>query len=216
MKVAVESQYFPPIAYFCLFLNADNFNIDIFEHYEKQSYRNRFEIITAQGVQSFSVPVIKGNQKKALKDVKIDYHENWVNVHWRSILSAYGKSPFFEYYADFFEKILYKKSIFLVDLNVEILTTCLKLIGIKKNFEITEKYLNLEKNSEYLDFRSAIHPKNKSQIDRIYKPIVYQQVFGNKFEDNMSIIDLLFCEGNNTYEILKASIPNKLSYEIVT
>lgn len=216
MRTVIESQYFPPMAYFCLFIHAEEISIDIFEHYEKQSYRNRFEIVTTQGVQSFSIPVIKGNQKKALKDVKIDYHENWVNVHWRSILSAYGKSPFFEYYADFFQKILYKKTNFLVDLNVEILTTCLRLIGIKKNFEITEKYLNLEKNSEYQDFRSAIHPKNKSQIDRVYQPIAYQQVFGSKFEENMSIIDLLFCEGNNAYNILKASIPNKLNHEIVT
>ncbi|KOY87193.1 hypothetical protein AD998_14490 [bacterium 336/3] len=216
MKIVVESQYFPPLAYFCLFLSSENLTIDIFEYYQKQSYRNRFQIVTSQGTQSFSVPVVKGNQKKALKEIKIDYHESWVNVHWRSIFSAYGKSPFFEYYANFFEKILYKKPIFLVDLNMEILTTCLKLIGIKKNFEITEKYLNLEKNSEYTDFRSAIHPKNKSQIDSIYKPMAYQQVFGSKFEDNMSIIDLLFCEGNNAYNILKASIPNKLSHEIVT
>jgi len=215
MKIVIEPQYFPPLAYFCLLMQSENFSIDVFEYYEKQSYRNRFGIVTAQKPQSFSVPVQKGNQKRVFKDLKIDYQESWVNVHWRSILSAYGKSPFFEFYSDYFHKILYKKAIFLVDLNLEILTTCLKLIGIKKNFEITEKYLNLEKNTEYQDFRSTIHPKKHSQIDSIYKPAPYQQVFGSKFEENMSIIDLLFCEGNNAYNILKASIPNKLNNEFV-
>jgi hypothetical protein len=92
---------------------------------------------------------------------------------------------------------------------MEILTTCLKIIGIKKNFEITEKYLNLGENIEYTDLREAIHPKKQGQIDRFYRSFPYLQIFGNKFEANMSILDLLFCQGNESLQVLKASVPNK-------
>jgi hypothetical protein len=209
MKSVISAHYFPCLAYFTALLQYEEVMIDFFEYYEKQTYRNRCRIVTPHKVQDLSIPILKGNSKQVMRDVKIDYHENWVNVHWRSIASAYGKAPFFEFYADFFRTILYKKPVFLLDLNMEILTTCLKIIGIKKNFEFTEKYLNLGENIEYTDLREAIHPKKQGQIDRFYRSFPYLQMFGNKFEANMSILDLLFCQGNESLQVLKASVPNK-------
>jgi hypothetical protein len=198
------------LAYFCCVLQAEECIIDVFEHYEKQSYRNRCKILTANKIQILSVPV-QHQGKKPLKDVKIDYHENWVNVHWRSIKAAYGKAPFFEFFADGFQKILYKKSAFLADLNIEILTACLKYLGIKKPIQYSENYIEMQRQAEYKDMRSQIHPKKMQFIQEFYSPKPYPQVFGNKFEANLSIIDLLFCEGNNSLAILSDSFTNKLS-----
>jgi len=208
MQIVIDLQYFPCLAYFCCLLKAKECVIDIYEYYEKQSYRNRCKILTANKIQTLSVPVCHQG-KRAMKEVKIDYHENWVNVHWRSIRAAYGKAPFFEFYADDFRKVLYKKSVFLADLNAEVLTLCLKFLGIQTPIRYTEKYIETQHLGEYKDIRSRIHPKKEQFIEEFYMPKSYPQVFGNKFEANLSILDLLFCEGNNSLAILSASSTNK-------
>lgn len=208
MGIIIDLQYFPCLAYFCELLKTKNCVIDIFEYYEKQSYRNRCKILTANKIQSLSVP-IKHQEKKPFKDVKIDYHESWVNVHWRSIEAAYRKAPFFQFYADTFRDILYKKPVFLADLNINILTACLRYLCIQTNLEYSQKYIEVEECRELKDLRSKIHPKKENLIRQYYQPKPYQQVFGNKFEANLSILDLLFCEGNNSLAILKQSLANK-------
>lgn len=206
MHTLIDLPYFPPIAYFSVCLLSETLTIDVCEYYEKQSYRNRCYINTSQGVLPLSVPILHSKDKKQIiKDIKIDYKENWVNIHWRSIVSAYRKSPFFEFYADFFREILYKKTIFLLDLNLEILNTCLRFLGLNKNLVITQKYVEKKENLSYTDLRSFIHPKKKDNALVFYQAKPYVQVFGSKFEDNLSIIDLLFCEGSNALALLKAS-----------
>jgi len=209
MQIIIDLQYFPCLAYFCSILQAEECIIDVYEHYEKQSYRNRCKILTANKIQTLSVPV-RHQGKKPIKDVKIDYHENWVNIHWRSIKAAYGKAPFFEFFADGFQEILYKKPAFLADLNIEILTACLKHLDIQKPIRYSERYIEIQHWTQYKDIRSQIHPKKEQFIQEFYKPKPYHQVFGNKFEANLSILDLLFCEGNNSRAILSNSSANKV------
>ncbi|GAB4125574.1 MAG: WbqC family protein [Raineya sp.] len=209
MSIVIELQYFPCLAYFCSFLEAHEVFLDIFEHYEKQSYRNRCKILTATKIQSLSVPIKHTAQKQILRDTRIDYHENWVDIHWRSIASAYGKAPFFEFYADTFKNILYKRPVFLADLNIEILTACLKYLYIQTPIQYSEKYIDTQYWTHLRDLRSQIHPKKEELIKKYYTPKPYQQVFGNKFEANLSILDLLFCEGNKSLAILKQSSKNK-------
>lgn len=206
MHIVIEPQYLPSIAYFCALRKAEKIDLEIFEYYEKQSYRNRCYINTSQGKMLLSVPV-KHLGKQIFKDVRIDYSENWVDVHWRSIASAYGKAPFFEYFAESFQKILYLKPVFLLDLNINLMTNCLKILGWQKVWFFSEKYVNL--SPDWVDLRSAIHPKKTDKIKDFYKPYPYWQVFGNKFEENLSVIDLIFCEGKQSSAIIEKSIPNK-------
>ncbi|MDW8296191.1 MAG: WbqC family protein [Raineya sp.] len=206
MNILIEPHYLPSIAYFCVLWRAEKIVFEIFEYYEKQSYRNRCYINTSQGRMLLSVP-IKHAGKQIFKDVRIDYSENWVDVHWRSIASAYGKAPFFEYFAESFQKILYQKPVFLLDLNINLLTNCLKILGWQKVWFYSEKYVNF--SPDYVDLRSAIHPKKTERIQDFYKSVSYIQVFGNKFEENLSVIDLIFCEGTQSEAIIKNSLPNK-------
>ncbi len=206
MRIVIEPQYLPSIAYFCALRKAEQIDLEIFEYYQKQSYRNRCYINTSQGKMLLSVPV-KHLGKQIFKDVRIDYSENWVDVHWRSIASAYGKAPFFEYFAESFQKILYQKPVFLLDLNINLMTNCLKILGWQKVWFFSEKYVDL--SPDLVDLRSAIHPKKTGKIKDFYKPCPYWQVFGNKFEENLSVIDLIFCEGRQSSSIIEQSIPNK-------
>ena len=205
MKV-IELQYFPPAIYFAQLMTG-SMVIEQYEFYEKQSYRNRCRILSANGVDELSVPILNGNSKQLIRDVKIDYHQKWVNRHWRAIQSSYGKAPFFEYYALEFRQELEKKPIYLFDLNLSILSVCLDFLQMGATLSLTKEYQSLAKCPEE-DIRSQIHPKKDHTIALSYAAQPYPQVFGNKFVKDLSILDVLFCEGPNAYQIIKSGIIN--------
>lgn len=204
-SVLIELQYLPCLEYVACLLKYDTVYLEQHEFYEKQSYRNRFCILTANKVAILSVPVVKGNHKQRITDVQIDYSQNWVKDHWRTIASAYGKSPFFDHFAPYLEQIFAKQHRFLFDLNIELLTKCLNLLdaGIKINF--TSTYQKYAENGQ-IDLRSAIHPKKDFTQNHEYQPIPYLQNFGSNFVPNLSILDALFCEGKQALHIIRQSI----------
>lgn len=207
-NILIELQYLPSLEYFTCLLQCKDIYIEACEHFVKQTYRNRCHIRGANKVETLSVPIVKGNRKILVKDTKIDYNQKWLGNHWRAITSAYGKAPFFEYYEAYFHDIFYKKIKFLFDLNYELLTLCLKLLQIDKKLILSEKY-NKSPENGILDLRSVVHPKKGHQQNGFYMPYLYNQVFGKNFVENMSIIDLLFCEGPNAPLVLKNSV-NKI------
>ena len=200
--MTIDLQYLPSLEYFCTLLQHDEIVIEAHEYFEKQSYRNRCIIQTTNKIDTLTVPVQNGNKKVLIRDLKIDYSQDWTRRHWGAIYSGYGKSPFFEYYSEYFKKILDKKPDFLFDLNFELLTICLKLLRLEKNIIFTENYAKIVKN----DFRGQIHPKRSFEDNEVYESVVYRQNFGNEFEPNLSIIDLLFCQGNQSLSVLKECI----------
>ncbi|HEU5289727.1 MAG TPA: WbqC family protein, partial [Cyclobacteriaceae bacterium] len=126
MAILIDLHYLPSIPYFTVLSSAEKIIIEKNEHFEKQSYRNRCHILTSQGVERLIVPLTSRSGKVLITEVRLDYSQKWLNNHWRAIESAYRSSPFFEYYADDLHTILFKKNVFLYDLNFELLTICLK------------------------------------------------------------------------------------------
>ena len=194
MILLTEVQYNPSIAYFQRVMQAESILIEKHEHYIKQSYRNRCHILTAHGVKELTIPVKKGNRKTIISELEIDYSQNWINVHWRSIRSAYGSAPFFTYYSDYILSIYEQKPTFLFNLNLDLLHFYLKCLNIKKPVLCTDTY-KPEYNEEVADLRNKIHPKIKSAILEIK---TYNQVFGKQFAPDLSIIDVLFSQGPET------------------
>ena len=141
-----------------------------------------------------------------ITDVKIDYSQKWIKDHWRSIRSAYGNAPFFEHYGDYFDSIYNRMPVFLVDLNQQFLYLIFKLLQIKISISQSMEYTR-DLPDESMDWRSKIHPKKPLKYNPFYKPCNYNQIFGKKFVDNLSIIDLLFCEGPSARQILMDSRP---------
>ena len=203
--MTIDLQYLPSLEYFCALLAHDEIIIEAHEYFEKQSYRNRCRIQTTNKIDTLTVPVKNGNSKILIKDLRIDYHQDWTRRHWGAIHSAYGKSPFFEFYSDYFRILIEKKPDFLFDFNMDLLTICLKLLRLEKTIIFTENY---EKDHES-DFRGLIHPKRNIVENQLYEPVPYRQNFGNEFEPNLSIIDLLFCQGNQSLTILRDSVINE-------
>lgn len=195
-KLLIELHYLPCVDFFSTLKQHDTLVIEACENYQKQSYRNRSTILTAQKREDLNIPVLSGNSHLPIKEIRIDYQQKWQQVHQRAIRSAYGKSPFFEFYEEAILKLYDTKTPYLFDFNLKCLTVCLNLLNWKKNIEFTSDYqTSIVSTEEYLeDKRGQIHPKKLS--NQAFKP--YQQVFGKHFEPNLSILDLLFCEGNNS------------------
>lgn len=201
----IDLQYLPQANYFVLLLNEPELEIDGYEHFVKQTYRNRCRILTANGTDELSIPVLGGSKKILTRDIKIDYSQKWLNRNWRAIQSAYGKAPFFEYYAEDLLAVYQKKHVYLFDLTRELLTQCLDLLQFDISLKFTTVYHDLKKTPQN-DFRSRITPKSNPDNLNTYKQSAYQQVFGNNFVNNLSVIDLIFCEGPQAGGIIKSGI----------
>ncbi len=201
-SLLIELHYFPSLEYFVALKDHDEIIFEQYENFVKQTYRNRFYIRTANKVTCLSIPLKKGS--RTIKDIKIDYQQGWLKDHWRTIVSAYGKSPFFEYYRDDFEAILFKKEPFLFELNFKILTKCLEYLDLRPKLNFTTQYDKLAPNG-VLDKRGIILPKKSFNERGIYRSRPYQQIFGKDFESNLSLLDLLCCEGPQSGLILNES-----------
>ncbi len=188
----IELHYLPCIEWFARVLLHDQVIIERHEHYEKQSYRNRCHIRAAHGLHRLIVPV-NVHGKVPVHQVKIDYSQKWINNHWRTLTSAYRLSPFFEYYEEELHHLLYKRPAYLYDLNLNLLQACLQWLKADVRISETSAY-GAQYDGSVTDLRNLIHPKKKP-IDSLNCQIRYTQVFGTDFMENMSIIDLLSCEG---------------------
>ncbi|MBP7509455.1 MAG: WbqC family protein [Prolixibacteraceae bacterium] len=200
--------YLPPVGYFSLMEKyPTGVKIEQWDSYHKQTYRNRCRISGANGILDLVIPVVKNSgQKTLVKDVRIDYSTRWQANHWKSIISAYNSSPFFEYYADDFISFYDKKWDYLIDFNIEILVLLCELLNIKKNFTLTEGFEKEVAGAD--DYREIISPKTNINSNILpVKSRNYHQTFIEKFGfiENLSIIDLLFNEGRMSGEIIKIS-----------
>ena len=193
MSHIFPTAYLPSIEYVSLFLKTTNPSIELFETYQKQSCRTRTNVMTANGVQTLTVPVMKINGNHTLtKDIEISYKESWRQVHLRCLESAYRKSAYFDYYFPHFEKIYKQKFNTLIELNDHCFHVILKLLKVKKEYSFTEDFEKIIDNNDYrISLSKGI---NKTEM----KP--YYQVFADRhgFIPNLSIVDLLFNEGGNS------------------
>ena len=199
MKALLSSTYFGPIQWYQKLNRYDECLIERHESFIKQTYRNRMIIPTTNGPLSLTIPT-NHDISLSMKDIRISDHANWRHVHWNALLSAYGESPFFEYYQDDIRPFYEKKYEFLFDFNMETTEKMIELLDIRPKISITEAYIQskeLKEEDEIKDFRDTIRPK-KPLPDAEFAPKRYYQVYGQKhgFLPNMSILDLLFNEGN--------------------
>ncbi|NJN43007.1 MAG: WbqC family protein [Flammeovirgaceae bacterium] len=215
-RLVIEPHYFPSLEFFCAILSAEQIIFEKNEHYVKQSYRNRCYINTNQGPLKLVVPVIhEPDNKTPFHMVRIDYSKNWIHHHWQSIQTAYGKAPFFEFYCEEIKHVLQQNFEKLYELNIHLLSLCLKWLGVESQFSETVSYEKVFA-SGVEDFRSVISPKIPYSGRSIYRSVPYAQVFGNKFAPNLSFLDLLFGEGPRSLDILMASKKGEqLKIEIV-
>lgn len=207
MNVLLVTSYWPNLHYFFYVLNASIINIEQFDNYSKQSYRNRTQILSANGILNLSIPIKKNKSEKVLNSIEISYKEDWQKNHWRAITSAYKNSPYFDFFEEDLKVFYSNKYNLLIDYNTDQLKFIVKVLKQKKNIQLTKQY---ESNPEsVIDLRTIIHPKQSYLSDKLLANKLdqsYYQTFENKisFTPNLSILDLLFNKGLHTIDYLKS------------
>ena len=223
-NILLSSTYFGPVQWYQKLAHGGVCLVERHDHFIKQTYRNRCVIATTQGPQALTVPVESPQglriDKTEMKDVRVSDHGAWRHLHWQALQSAYGESPFFEYYADDLRPFFERKWEFLFDFNLAITRKMCELLDIEPHMELTDEYINVSEcyngcgraqgpplhdgtpacecdDDVIEDYRDVIRPKHplpdSGFVARPYYQ-VYQQKFG--FLPNLSILDLLFNEGN--------------------
>ena len=198
MITLLSTTYFGPVQWYQKLHRADHVEIEQWESFQKQTYRNRCVIATTQGMQALTVPVVRG-ESPLIKDIRISDHGNWRHLHWNALQSAYGDSPFFDYLQDDIRPFFEKKWEYLLDFNEAIRLTICELLDIHPDVSLTADYSPssfLLPPSSKNDYREAINPKHPAP-DPDFQPKPYYQVYQQKhgFLPNLSILDLLFNMG---------------------
>lgn len=201
MDIIIHPTYFPNLEHFAAIVKANYVALEMDDSFLKQTYRSRTYIYGANGKLLLNIPVVHSQKnRQKYRDVKISKNTNWQDLHWKSLLSAYSTSPFFEFYKDELEPLFKMKTNFILDFNMacfEIVCDCLQLEKEISKTETFEKTI-LEKT----DLRYLVNAKKEH-----FKPFnAYTQVFDNKhgFINNLSILDLIFNEGPNSMSYLES------------
>jgi hypothetical protein len=173
--------YFPPLRWLRLAASAGQWQWEAHENYQKGGWRNRCRILTANGPQLLSIPLAGGkHQQMPIREVRIDNSRNWRRVHEQTIRSAYGRAPFFDFYADGVFAALHQPEQRLWHYNRQLLLSCLNLLQLD---------IELSESQRFLGADAGAVP---TEIEEKY-PQVFADRFG--FVDGLSVLDGLFCLG---------------------
>ena len=199
MDILIHPNYFPNIHQFTQIIKANNILFEVSDNYQKQTFRNRTYIYGANGKLGLFIPVIHTHKYRELfKDVKISYDSNWMDLHLKSLQSAYRSSPYFEYFEDDFIKLYSEKEKFLADFNIKCIRLISSLLDLDLDYKISGEYV--EKTNDIIDLRDLSNARKEKKIDTPK----YIQVFESKhgYINNLSILDLIFSEGPNSASII--------------
>ena len=195
MDILIHPNYFPNIHQFRQIIKANSILLEVSDNYQKQTFRNRTYIYGANGKLGLFIPVIHTHKNRELfKDVKISYDSNWMDLHLKSLQSAYRSSPYFEYFEDDFIKLYSEKEKFLADFNIKCIKLISNLLDLDLDFKISNEYV--KKTNDIIDLRDLSNARKEKKIETPK----YIQVFESKhgYLNNLSILDLIFSEGTNS------------------
>ena len=174
--MVLPTTYMGSVEWYRLFLaNPSDVQIEVMESFPKQTYRNRCTITTPDGPLTLSIPVKRADSKQLTRDVEISYQQRWQHQHWIALTSAYKRTPYFDYYADFFRPFYEKETKFLVDFNEKIHEVIVRLMANQAKGEETKRLLDKNRTTDW-------------------QGLDLEPCFGN----GQSILDLLFEYGPET------------------
>jgi hypothetical protein len=222
MNLLTEFQYFPSVILYKNLIKVSNIVFEQYEAYQKMSFRNRCRIAGAEGAIDLSIPLQKGRDQKTLtREVRIAASGNWQAAHWKTIMSCYSRSPWFEHYREGLEGLYRQPADLLVDWDRACFDWSLRALGLPLETSLTDAWRPVYPEGEWMDWRGKLLPSQPPTLPSNQPPTQaptqladtgvprYRQVFEERtgFIPGLSILDLLFCEGKRAKAILMAPSP---------
>lgn len=193
MAPLFPTAYFGSIAYFQQLLRYPSAEIEVWDTFPKQTFRNRSTILGPQGEHRLTLPVEKPNGSRSLTgEILVSDVQDWRSNHWRAIRSNYAAAPYFDHYAREIEDLIFTREPNLVAYNALITQKIAGLFGFTIELRFTGTFVPFSGDPE--DLRPVVFDDPAPEGYAIHP---YAQVlFGEpRFHPNPSILDLLFCEG---------------------
>jgi hypothetical protein len=227
MIIAIhQPQFLPWLGYFHKMSVSDGFCLLDTVQYKKNEWQNRNRIRTATGWQWLTVPV-SFRFPEMINEVRINNSVNWKRKHIQALSTNYRKATFFSEIMPFLEEAYSKEWHSLSELNISVIIEMRNYLGLgdkeitvasqmgNLSEEPTERlidicklmgadtYLSGPDGPNYMDMDAFARNGIQVVVQEFHHPL-YRQCFDG-FESHMSIIDLLFNFGKNSYDILRDS-----------
>jgi hypothetical protein len=228
---AHQPLYIPWLGFFQKVSMSDVFCLWDDVQFTPDGYIHRNRIKGPNGPILLTVPVhMKNYYEKTINNIHIDNSQKWKKAHWNSILVSYAKkAPYFKSYSDFFEDVYRREWDVISDLDEHLLKYLFKELRINVDFiKASDLHFEGKKSDRILDMcnqlnadlyifgeggekyadKAMFQEKGMKICFQRYRHPEYPQLYGN-FVPNLSVLDLLFCYGEKSADILKADNPGK-------
>ncbi|TAM37197.1 hypothetical protein EPN54_05355 [bacterium] len=239
MKIAIhQPEFMPWLGFFYKMAIADLYVVFDQVQFKKRYFENRNLIVSPKGETSYiGIPVLtKGRYTQAIMDVKIDNSQDWKDDLTKKILHFYAKAPYFDKYYDELSGLINKNEYDrLIDLNMGFIEFFRKHLGIftpmlfcsqlevgtNSGSDLILEICCINKANVYLCGASGRdYLKEEDFLSRgisiewlDYKCPVYKQLYEG-FAPNMSTLDLLFNQGENSLDIILGASKRKGSQNL--
>ncbi len=189
IPLLIEIQCFGNVFFWAHVVKNQQVFFEQHEHFQKSGYRNRYHVLGANGVLTLSVPVVGGREIRGFtKDVQIDNSQNWQKDHWKTLESCYNKSPFFYHYAPGLQPLYRQNFVRLWDFNLMAFAWTVNQLKCPVSHHFSESYQKNPLPGTFVDLRGKFKTSGRTDFNHS----AYFQVFPVAFQQNLSILDILF------------------------
>ena len=194
---------FGKVGHSALLASCSDATVDCAMKFDKRRKEtHRYEIADTRGRLSLTIPVSKPERSsEALwSDIKVSTHGEWWNLHLTALESAYGRTPWFEFYVDSFRHLFRRRN---PDDCESITSLCEEADTLVRNL------LAIDTCVAYRHDTSTPLPCDATDMRHSPTPsageVSYWQVRGDRlgFLPDLSVLDLLFNHGPESPIILR-------------
>jgi hypothetical protein len=196
---------FGSINYYRTLIQYDKLEFEIYEHFRKGSSLARYQVAGAGGRLLLAIPLVhEARGRTPFSGLRISNRDRWQLVHWRTLTSAYGRSPWFAHYETELRRLYTEPFERLGDWNRAAFDLVTKWLNVSWEISVTRRYLARYPDAEVDDMRELQMPAREAELfdaDVLRYPQVFEDRTG--FIPGLSILDLLFSEGSRSLDLLK-------------
>ncbi len=195
-------QYYGTVRYYAMLAAYRKAVIDSNQRYNKRFKSvHRCTIIDTRAELTLTVPVAHQpathSSTRQWRRMMVSPHGQWWADHRVSLESAYGRTPFFEFYIDRFMPWLRYSDISIVDFDLGLDEVVRRTLGLETEISYTTDCLDMAAAD---DFRANVFPA--------IRDVEYYQVRADRlgFHPGLSILDLIFNMGPEAPLVLRKMI----------